>query len=592
MESKLEFLENQLAETEAAASETYNNANKSLRAQYEAMQRDRNDNKDFIIQLQMKLLQSQEEFEKRTHEFEDYKAKCENLQQQLSQVNENYIFQRSQTKKLSDKLKSRTEEAQQYEILKQQCREKQYQVMELNSLLEDKTKELDDVKNWAEALKNRYDTVLEERNEILVKQHTTVESLSRSQNNITDLKIKLNRLTRELTELKKEREKLDKEVAMFRNQAKTENEAYLKATEKIEETKAYFKELLESKDKDLNGTKELADFYHKQVEELKGDLRQSKEELDITLKDNDDLLSQISKLRVEFDMTVETLEEEISKWEETKSNEDEIPKRAQENEDHDSSDGRATNGYNWKKRATSDLLQSIRKRFNKTPDSSTVLTDKRNQQFRKSLSFDSWLEKVIPAYNGLSLESRNKFSLDRTYGHKPMQPLPFETVAQMYSEGTDTVEFSPSRLGMTSQSRETASFPFYDRMRMKHMRKSSSPFPMSECDPVALQVFREFVGEKWREEEMENKKPCQDEESSDDVDSPSLRQKVSSEADDNNNLSSPQFTGKKVTGFRPRSHAITNDIYVTERRHSSDYHLSTEKQSTRYADKEHAEQGS
>lgn len=68
MANKLEFLENQLAETEAAASETYNHANISLRAQYEAMQRDRNDNKDFIIQLQMKLLQSQEEFEKRTHE--------------------------------------------------------------------------------------------------------------------------------------------------------------------------------------------------------------------------------------------------------------------------------------------------------------------------------------------------------------------------------------------------------------------------------------------------------------------------------------------------------------------------------------------
>jgi hypothetical protein len=72
MASRLEFLEEQLAETEAAVSETYSSANISLLNQYEAMQRDRNDNKDFIIQLQMKLLQSQEESEKRTREVRNY----------------------------------------------------------------------------------------------------------------------------------------------------------------------------------------------------------------------------------------------------------------------------------------------------------------------------------------------------------------------------------------------------------------------------------------------------------------------------------------------------------------------------------------
>jgi chromosome segregation ATPase len=185
--------------------------------------------------------------------------------------------------------------------------------MELKSLLDDKSKELDEVTNWSEALKNRYDTVLEERNEILVKQHTTVESMAHSQNEITDLKIKINRMTRELTELKRDRAKFDKEVTMLRNQAKTQNEAYLKATEKIEETKAQYTELLESKDQELLAKQELVDYYQKEVENLKVEFRQCKEELVMTLKNNDELTSQLNKLRVEFDMTVESLEDEVGR---------------------------------------------------------------------------------------------------------------------------------------------------------------------------------------------------------------------------------------------------------------------------------------
>lgn len=57
-----------LGETEAVASKTYSDASYTLINQYDAMQKDRNVNKDFIIQLQMKLLQSKEKYEGKTRE--------------------------------------------------------------------------------------------------------------------------------------------------------------------------------------------------------------------------------------------------------------------------------------------------------------------------------------------------------------------------------------------------------------------------------------------------------------------------------------------------------------------------------------------
>ena len=66
--NRLEILENALDESEAVASKTYSDASFTLLSQYEVMQQDRNGNKNFIIQLQMKLLQSQEEYEKQKRE--------------------------------------------------------------------------------------------------------------------------------------------------------------------------------------------------------------------------------------------------------------------------------------------------------------------------------------------------------------------------------------------------------------------------------------------------------------------------------------------------------------------------------------------
>ena len=183
--------------------------------------------------------------------------------------------------------------------------------MELKNELDDRGKELDEIKNWTAALKQRYDTILQEKNEIMNKQHETFENLSLSRNNVTDMDIRVKRLTREVTELKKEREKRDNETVMLKSQVNSEHHAYVKATEKVEEVKAYFNELIESKEKELSEKIEFVGYLQEEVEDLKRDLVQTKEELSVVLDGNDDLMSSLNKQRTEYDCKVQSMEEQV-----------------------------------------------------------------------------------------------------------------------------------------------------------------------------------------------------------------------------------------------------------------------------------------
>jgi len=183
--------------------------------------------------------------------------------------------------------------------------------MELQSYLDDREKELEEIKNWTTALKQRYDTVLQERNEIMAKQHETIENLSLSQNNITDMDIKVKRLNRELMEVKKERDKLESEATMLKSRVTSEHNAYVKMTDKIEELKAFFNKLVETKDKELSEKKEYVEYLQEEVEDLKKELAENKKELMAALNTNDTLTCELRKLRSQYNLTVETLEQQV-----------------------------------------------------------------------------------------------------------------------------------------------------------------------------------------------------------------------------------------------------------------------------------------
>lgn len=183
--------------------------------------------------------------------------------------------------------------------------------MELQGDLDDRDKELDEIKNWTTALKQRYDTVLQERNEIMTKQHEAIENLSLSQNNMTDMDIKVKRLNRELTEVKREREKLENETVMMKSQVTSHRNAYVKVTDKIEELKKYFNELVETKEKELTEKKEYVEYLQEEVEDLKRECTEKKNELTSALNMNDSLTYEISKLKREYDTTVESLEQQV-----------------------------------------------------------------------------------------------------------------------------------------------------------------------------------------------------------------------------------------------------------------------------------------
>ena len=311
---RIDSLEKQVLDTEdALVSEAQSSANKTgenLLQRFEVVQREGRTNQ-FIIQLQMKLLTAHEENENYRHQLEEVRARGDELLKRLSKVNVDYEFERKETTKLSQQLRSQTAEMKTCESLKMKLREVQFESAKLQCELQEKENDLTEVKRWTEALKARYDLIVAEKKEILKNQETVDGESARQREEISDLKIKLNHKERSLDELRRSCKEVEESSKMYRE----ERDFYSKSVadtaleleqlrKETEEVAQRHKKALESKESALRQQTEYVRQFEKKYEDAKAELASVKTMLNQEEEDNEELRKRIATLEVELKQKV------------------------------------------------------------------------------------------------------------------------------------------------------------------------------------------------------------------------------------------------------------------------------------------------
>lgn len=165
-----------------------------------------------------------------------------------------------------------------------------------------------------------------------------------------------------------------------------------------------------------------------------------------------------------------------------------------------------------KERATKDVVKSIRRRvFSCEREQSDHKT---RQSLRKSMSLDSKLKVLCPAFGELSVEAREGYSLNR---YRPKQVLPYYTIFGMYLEEGWGQPFStsPSRPCTFSASggrQRRMSDPSVFRCDKLEKGKEGEGREGEEVEEEAGTGDDEAVGEAEKAAEDEAEKGKEDEE--------------------------------------------------------------------------------
>lgn len=444
LQRRINCLEKQVSATEdALANEAQSTANKTgenLLQRFEAVQREGRTNQ-FIIQLQMKLLTAHEENETLRKQLDEFGKREDEVLKQLSKVNEDYAIERKETNKLSQQLRSQTEEMKICETLKMKLREVQFENAKLRCELQDKENDLNEVQRWTEALKARFDLIVAEKEEMLKNQKTVHSECSRMHDEISDLRIKLNHKERVLVELRQNCKEVEDSAKIYREErdffSKSATDSAIEVDQikkEVEEINQRHKKALESKELSLRQQTEYVRQFEKKYDETKDELVSVKTMLNKEKADNEELRERISTLETEL------AKKELTSKPYMEEEDHQDVSQIQDAHEHEPSGNGDDEVFTWRKtRAPKELVGSIQRRFqhdNRAPRPT-------NKAIRKSNSFDEKLAKLVPEFESLPLKTREDCSLDR---YRMKQILPFAQIATMCPPMTSVGDKFPDAL--------------------------------------------------------------------------------------------------------------------------------------------------
>lgn len=447
LQRRINCLEKQVSATEdALANEAQSTANKTgenLLQRFEAVQREGRTNQ-FIIQLQMKLLTAHEENETLRKQLDEFGKREDEVLKQLSKVNQDYAIERKETNKLSQQLRSQTEEMKMCETLKMKLREVQFENAKLRCELQDKENDLNEVQRWTEALKARFDLIVAEKEEMLKNQKTVHSECSRMHDEISDLRIKLNHKERVLVELRQNCKEVEDSAKIYREErdffSKSATDSAIEVDQikkEVEEINQRHKKALESKELSLRQQTEYVRQFEKKYDETKDELVSVKTMLNKEKADNEELRERISTLETEL------AEKELTSKPYMEEEDHQDVSQIQDAHEHEPSgngDDEVFTGIDWRKAVSPrELVGSIQRRFqhdNRAPRPA-------NKAIRKSNSFDEKLAKLVPEFESLPLKTREDCSLDR---YRMKQILPFAQIATMCPPMTSVGDKFPDAL--------------------------------------------------------------------------------------------------------------------------------------------------
>lgn len=166
---RVEILEKVMNDCEKGVVEAHNNANKlneAVAQQLRTLQQGIFERNTYIIALQMKLLATEEEIKETKRQYEELKSQHDRLSSKWQNLSRDYDYERRESMKLSAKLKSQKGNLQKAGEIERKCREFKQINEQMMAERDESLTELDNLKDWTEALKARYDIIVDEYKQV------------------------------------------------------------------------------------------------------------------------------------------------------------------------------------------------------------------------------------------------------------------------------------------------------------------------------------------------------------------------------------------------------------------------------------------
>ena len=280
--NRLELLEKQIQDGEARLLEAHTSAQRAQDSfgQKISLERERiNENNTFIIALQMRLLEYKEQIDGLEKQNSELISQNDCLKGKLSEICKHYENERRQSMRLTERLETQKSDIERVQETKRKYRELMFQNQQILRERDDIVEELEQLKNWTEALKVRYDIIKQEKDETLESHETVVADCSNLRDQSYRLELTINQAKRREEDLaklnkdleqavksyKKQRdlcEQARKEAIMERDQAKIERDEYQQR----------YQEVVNSRDAKINRhmeeTKKFETLYEEARKEL------------------------------------------------------------------------------------------------------------------------------------------------------------------------------------------------------------------------------------------------------------------------------------------------------------------------------------
>lgn len=236
----LEKTEGQAVKAEIRAKETWINATKIHEAaniQRRECQKAMNDRNAYLIALLMKLVSTEEEAKQLRTEIEEEKRKNEELMSKKEELWTNIDLERKATRKLSDTVSSQRNSIRSLEDLADRYRALEFTSHKLQMEKDQVTAELNELKDWAEALKARYD-IVEKNNQEYQESYDSVSSdLSHYRKQIQELEFQLSVSQRKVSNVMAQSDELERKVRKYQEQRDFYDEERTKAIKEREKTR-------------------------------------------------------------------------------------------------------------------------------------------------------------------------------------------------------------------------------------------------------------------------------------------------------------------------------------------------------------------
>ena len=228
----LDITEDKAVKAEERAREACNNAAKAEEAanvqkrEYEKAMSDRH---AYLLALLMKLVSSEEEAKQLRKQVEEGKRRNEELMSKMQQLSESFERERCNSTELSAKLSLQRRSLKTAEGLRDRYRELQFISQKLKMERDQAISELNELKDWAEALKARHDIVEKNSQEYQESYDNAVVDCSQFRKQIQELQFQLSFSRRQESNVRAQNEELTRRVKKYQEQRDLYGEERIKA---------------------------------------------------------------------------------------------------------------------------------------------------------------------------------------------------------------------------------------------------------------------------------------------------------------------------------------------------------------------------